>query len=253
MLIGGAGFAGLALAIALRQSARPVVLRHRRRSRRSDAPAIDARASAIVAAARRLFETIGVWEKVEAQPILDMVVTDSRLADAVRPTFLTFDGDVEPGEPFAHMIENGPLLDALVAKAKEEGVVLRPSAVADVSPSPRAFGEGDVSRRSPSRGSMCELADGSAISARLLVAADGAHSAIRERAGIASHGWSYGQSAIVTTVAHERDHHGRAEEHFLPAGPFAILPLKRRRRGPPLVDRVDRSGARGRAHRRAAR
>jgi 2-octaprenyl-6-methoxyphenol hydroxylase len=58
-----------------------------------------------------------------------------------------------------------------------------------------------------------------------LVGADGARSAIRERAGIASHGWAYGQSAIVTTVAHERDHHGRAEEHFLPAGPFAILPL----------------------------
>ena len=61
------------------------------------------RASAIVAAARRLFETIGVWDKVadDAQPILDMVITDSRLQDAVRPTFLTFDGDVEPGEPFA--------------------------------------------------------------------------------------------------------------------------------------------------------
>jgi 2-octaprenyl-6-methoxyphenol hydroxylase len=71
-----------------------------------------------------------------------------------------------------------------------------------------------------------QLSDGEAFAARLLVAADGAHSAIRERAGIASHGWSYGQSAIVTTVAHERDHHGRAEEHFLPAGPFAILPLK---------------------------
>jgi 2-octaprenyl-6-methoxyphenol hydroxylase len=59
----------------------------------------------------------------------------------------------------------------------------------------------------------------------LLIAADGARSAIRERAGIPIRGWSYGQSAIVTTVAHERDHGGRAEEHFLPAGPFAILPL----------------------------
>ena len=82
-------------------------------------------------------------------------------------------------------------------------------------------------RRGPRRCVDAELADGSAISARLLVAADGAQSAIRERAGIASHGWRYGQSAIVTTVAHERDHGGRAEEHFLPAGPFAILPLPR--------------------------
>jgi 2-octaprenyl-6-methoxyphenol hydroxylase len=64
------------------------------------------------------------------------------------------------------------------------------------------------------------------LNARLLVAADGARSSIRERAGIAVHGWNYGQSAIVTTVGHERDHGGRAEEHFLPAGPFAILPLK---------------------------
>ena len=43
------------------------------------------------------------------------------------------------------------------------------------------------------------------------------------------HGWDYKQSAIVTTVAHERDHNGRAEEHFLPAGPFAILPLTGKR------------------------
>jgi 2-octaprenyl-6-methoxyphenol hydroxylase len=57
------------------------------------------------------------------------------------------------------------------------------------------------------------------------VAADGARSKLRERAGIATHGWDYDQSGIVVTVGHERDHHGRAEEHFLPAGPFAILPL----------------------------
>jgi 2-octaprenyl-6-methoxyphenol hydroxylase len=73
------------------------------------------------------------------------------------------------------------------------------------------------------------LADGSSLSARLLVAADGARSHIRELAGIATHGWGYGQSAIATTVEHERDHHGRAIEHFLPPGPFAILPLKGRR------------------------
>src|SRR3954463_9151971 len=53
-----------------------------------------------------------------------------------------------------------------------------------------------------------------------------ARCAWRERPGVANHGWSYGQSAIVTTVAHERAHLGRAEEHFLPAGPFAILPLQ---------------------------
>ena len=200
-----------------------------------------------MAAARRLFETIGVWDKVEAQPILDMVITDSRLQDAVRPTFLTFDGDVEPGEPFAHMVENAPLLVALTAKAKEEGVVLRASAVGGLSPISAASAKADarsshacVSSRTATRSPRGFW---SPPTARIR--------SIRERAGIASHGWSYAQSTIVTTVAHERDHHGRAEEHFLPAGPFAILPLKRG--GPPLVDRLDRGGAGGRAHRRAAR
>ena len=111
VLIGGAGFAGLALAIALRQALAPSF------SVTVADPALagaakDGRASAIVAAARRLFETIGVWQDVEAQPILDMVVTDSRLADVVRPVFLSFDGDVEPGEPFAHMVENRDLVAA---------------------------------------------------------------------------------------------------------------------------------------------
>jgi 2-octaprenyl-6-methoxyphenol hydroxylase len=130
----------------------------------------------------------------------------------VRPVFLTFDGDVEPGEPFAHMIENAPLLAALVAKAKEVGVELRTAAVTDFDTADRIH---------------VQLSDGTELAARLLVAADGARSKIRERAGIATHGWSYPQSSIVTTVAHERDHGGRAEEHFLPAGPFAILPLNR--------------------------
>lgn len=211
VLIGGAGFAGLALAIALRQglgSSFSVTVADPTLS----APAKDGRASAIVAAARRLFETIGVWHTIDAQPILDMVVTDSRLSDAVRPVFLTFEGDVEPGEPFAHMIENAPLLAALVQKAKDEDVALRAAAVADFD-----VASGEVSVR---------LSDGDTLAARLLVAADGARSAIRERAGILSHRFSYGQSAIVATVAHARDHHGRAEEHFLPAGPFAVLPLK---------------------------
>jgi 2-octaprenyl-6-methoxyphenol hydroxylase len=227
ILIAGGGFAGLSLAIALRQSlgsSSAIMVADPALGKGHDG---DERASAIVAAARRLFETLGVWDSAagEAQPILDMVVTDSRVEDAVRPVFLTFAGDVEPGEPFAHMVENRYLLDALEKKAREVGVVLRAMAVKDfVAPSARSIGTGE-----DGNAIRVGLADGGSISARLLVAADGARSSIRERAGIAVHGWDYGQSAIVTTVGHERDHEGRAVEHFLPAGPFAILPLKGRR------------------------
>jgi 2-octaprenyl-6-methoxyphenol hydroxylase len=217
VLIAGGGFAGLTLAIALRQALGPTFKVAVADPTLGKSHAGDERASAIIAAAHRLFEAIGVWPSVadEAQPILDMVVTDSRLADAVRPVFLSFEGDVAPGEPFAHMIENRHLVDALEAKARELGVELKAAAVAGFSPRPVQI--------------EAAFADGTTMSARLLVAADGARSTIRQAASIATHGWEYGQSAIVTTVGHERDHNGRAEEHFLPAGPFAILPLKGRR------------------------
>lgn len=217
IVIGGGAFAGLGLALALRQGLGPDVAVVVADPAFVNRPSRDPRASAIVAACRRLFEAIGVWDQVaaEAQPILDMVITDSRLEDATRPVFLTFAGEVEPGEPFAHMVENRRLIDALTARADAEGIELAPLAVSDYAA--RAGGI-DVT-----------LSDGRIIDASLLVAADGARSKLRARAGIATHGWEYDQSGIVVTVGHERDHNGRAEEHFLPAGPFAILPLKGRR------------------------
>lgn len=213
IVIGGGAFAGLALALALRQGLGtdiPIVVADPALAGR---PSRDPRATAIVAACRRLFDAIGVWDAVagQTQPILDMVVTDSKLEDATRPVFLTFAGNVEPGEPFAHMVENRHLIDALVLRAEAEGIDLRAAAVTAFD---QRAGGIDVT-----------LSDGSRIAASLLVAADGARSKLRERAGIATHGWDYDQSGIVVTVGHERDHQGRAEEHFLPAGPFAILPL----------------------------
>ena len=216
IVICGGAFAGLALALALRQGLGtdiPVIVADPALAMR---PSRDPRATAIVAACRRLFEALGVWAQVsDSQPILDMVVTDSKLEDATRPVFLTFAGEVEPGEPFAHMVENRRLVDALVARAEAEGIDLRATAVSTYD--------------SRSDGVTVTLADGNVIEASLLVAADGARSKLRERAGIVTHGWDYDQSGIVVTVGHERDHHGRAEEHFLPAGPFAILPLTGKR------------------------
>lgn len=174
----------------------------------------DLRASAIAAAARRLFESLGVWAAMaaEAQPIVDMVVTDSRLDDAVRPVFLTFDGALDTGEPFAHMVPNATMVRTLVEAARAAGVsILMPERVVDFTVS-----EGAVAVR---------LGSGRVLSGGLLVAADGVRSRLRDLAGIGVVRWDYGQSGIVTTIGHERPHEGRAVEHFLPSGPFATLPL----------------------------
>src|SRR3954468_16346967 len=132
IVIGGGAFAGLALALALRQGLGAEIGIVVADPALAVRPSRDPRATAIVAACCRLFDTLGVWQTIaeETQPILDMVVTDSKLEDATRPAFLSFAGNVEPGEPFAHMVENRYLIDALVARAEAEGIDLRAMAVA---------------------------------------------------------------------------------------------------------------------------
>lgn len=214
IVVAGGGIAGLTLALALKQALGAAVAITLCDPALARDPAGDRRAYAIAAAARRMLQALGIWREIEAgaQPMLDMVITDSRIGDPVRPTFLTFDSEVAPGEPFAHMVESGALAAALVSACRTAGVELRSVGVTGF-----ALGDGTIS---------AALAEGAALPAALLVAADGARSRLREEAGIGWVGWSYPQSGIVATIAHERDHEGRAIEHFLPSGPFAMLPLK---------------------------
>jgi len=213
VLVAGGNYVGLALALAVKDAdpacrvavvdARPVEVADR-----------DPRASAIASAAAKMLEQLDVWHEIEpqAQPILDMVITDSRTGDVARPVFLTFAGEVEPGQPFAYMVPNAVMVKALRDRAIAAGVdFVAPDTVTGF----------DVDADSVT----IELGSERRIGASLLVAADGVRSRLRDLAGIRTVGWDYGQSGIVTTVAHERPHNGRAEEHFLPAGPFAILPL----------------------------
>lgn len=212
--IAGAGYVGLVTAVAIRH-ARPSLKLVVVDKAPPGASLRDGRASAIAAAAARMLRELGVWERLapEAQPITSMEVTDSRRADPIRPVFLTFDGDVGEGEPFAHMLPNRLLNGALRDRAEELGVELRE-------------GVGVEGFSTEGAGLRVRLDDGREIAARLLVAADGVRSRLRDMAGIRTVHWDYGQSGIVCTVRHARPHGGRAEEHFLPAGPFAILPLK---------------------------
>jgi 2-octaprenyl-6-methoxyphenol hydroxylase len=144
----------------------------------------------------------------EAEAVRSMKITDSGRGDIARPLFLTFDGEAAPGEPFAHMVPNRAMTQALLDAVTADITLLAPVEIASWAPGTLA------------------LADGGTVMAPLIVAADGASSAIRGMAGIAVTGHDYRQSGIVTTIAHELAHEGTAYEHFRPAGPFASLPLR---------------------------
>ncbi|MEQ1952936.1 ubiquinone biosynthesis hydroxylase [Mesorhizobium sp. CN2-181] len=213
ILVAGAGYVGLAVAVSIRQ-ARPNLSVAVVDAAPAGAWERDGRASAIAAAACRMLGQLDCWDEIagKAQPITDMIVTDSRTSDPVRPVFLTFGGDVATGEPFAHMVANKVLNGSLRRRAAELGIDI----IEGVAVEGFETGAGRA---------LVHLADGVTLRTRLLVAADGVKSRLRDMAGIKTVHWDYGQSGIVCTVAHERPHGGRAEEHFLPAGPFAILPL----------------------------
>jgi 2-octaprenyl-6-methoxyphenol hydroxylase len=211
----GGGPAGMTLALALSRSI--AGLRIAMLDRRDFAVPPDQRAFAISAGVRRVFETLGVWRAVSAaaEPILSMRITDSGTGDIARPLFLSFDGPLSSGEPYAHMVPNTALSAALL-EAIEGRVMLVPRVeITALDADPR---HGRLS-----------LKDGRTIVAPLIVAADGAQSALRTMAGIGVILHDYRQSGIVTTITHELPHEGVAYEHFRPAGPFASLPLPGKR------------------------
>ncbi|MFC5069617.1 FAD-dependent monooxygenase [Flaviflagellibacter deserti] len=211
VVIGGGGYAGLALAGALSQAGLDVAVAD---------PAFgsvgqfrDPRASTIVAGARRLFETIGAWDAIsgEAEPVHGMRITDSRLADIMRPVLLRFDNEAAPGEPFAHVAPNGTIRIGLLDAAKVAGSTLVPTGIAGFE---QSAGKIAIS-----------LSDGSKIAATLLVAADGVTSNIRGLARIPFRGWNYDHAAIVSNVRLEQPHDGIAIQHFVDRGTLAFLPL----------------------------
>jgi 2-octaprenyl-6-methoxyphenol hydroxylase len=218
VVIAGGGFAGRTLALVLAKQA-PQGFRIALVDAEPPTTGVggpeDARALALSAATKSLMSVLGLWQMLapNAQPICSIEITDSPLQADLRPHFLGFDDELKGGEPSAYIAEAGDLRRVLAAAVAEEKAIeaLAPETVNDFVVSPFAV--------------AAKLGRGGEIDARLLVAADGKRSRLRERAGIKCVGWSYPQVGIVTTVAHDRPHRGKAVQHFLPAGPFAILPL----------------------------
>jgi 2-octaprenyl-6-methoxyphenol hydroxylase len=226
VVIAGAGMVGATLALGLAKGGLKVVLVDPAPFEVQAEAAFDGRASAISLAAFRQWRALDAARFLEpdAQPLRQILVTDGRSpgAAAAPPSgaFLRFDpaeiAGAEEDAPLGYMIENRHIRAGLALAVRAAGIeVLAPARVAAVDTGP-----GHV---------LARLEDGRELVAPLIVAADGKASRVRRAAGIGTFGWDYRQAGVVATVASERDHGGVAYEHFLPAGPFAILPLTGRR------------------------
>ena len=207
----GAGLVGGVLACALAQNGIRTAIVDRLDPSVMVAPEFDGRASAIALSGRRLLDMVGIWPHLEKQsgPIREI-----RIADGQSLLFLHFDHEDLGDEPLGFMIENRHLRAAIATEMHQHSDVLSiiaPTAVAAMS--------------SDADSATLSLDDGREIRASLVISAEGRGSKLREWSGISVNGWTYAQTAIVATIAHERSHDGIAHEHFLPAGPFAILPL----------------------------
>ncbi|MCR9215014.1 MAG: UbiH/UbiF/VisC/COQ6 family ubiquinone biosynthesis hydroxylase [Proteobacteria bacterium] len=209
LIVVGGGLNGLPLAIAVAAAGLTVVVLEKEAPIDLVDAGFDGRVSAIAHASRNLFRMTGIWDHVEAkEPMLDI-----RITDGPSKFFLHYDHRQLGDEPFGHMVENRHLRQALYKRASEV------DSLTVVAPA-----EYEAVERGTD-GVKVRLKTGENISARLLVAADGRGSPLREAAGIKTVGWSYDQSGIVCTVAHEVPHQGVAQERFLKPGPFAILPM----------------------------
>jgi 2-octaprenyl-6-methoxyphenol hydroxylase len=216
IIICGGSFVGLALARALQAMAPGAYSIAIAEQRPIQSTGADGRTVALTAAVKAMLEAIGVWPALaqKAQPVLRIELTDSALEAPVRPSLIGLDSRETPdGEPTAYIVENADLLPALIA-ALESVPGLTFFAPDRVAAFETRQGEVEV-----------RLGSGTVLSARLLAAADGRASPLREMAGIQTTVWPSRKAGIVVTAGIERPHQGIARQHFLPAGPLAVLPM----------------------------
>lgn len=210
VLIVGGGLIGGPLAVALASAGVSVAVIDTEDPKQAEDQAFDGRASAIALAPQRALVELGLWPAIAP---FAAAIEQIRVSDGHSPLFLHYDHQAIGSEPFGWIVENRAIRQALQQRYA-------------ALPMLRMFAPVRLtSLERQAAGVVALLADGTRLSAALAVAADGRASPTRAQAGIGITKWAYGQTAIVCTVAHARSHRNIAQEHFLPAGPFAILPL----------------------------
>lgn len=215
LLIVGGGLNGPVLALAAAQAGFTATVIDAGDSAAQRSDNFDGRSYALALASQRMLSALGLWDglKPQAQPMLDIKVTDGRAGEGPAPFGLHFDHhEIEEG-PMGFMVEDRylrrTLLDAMAAHP----------AITHLT------GERVVAQVAGPAHASVTLASDRVLTGRLLAGCDGRASGTAQRAGIQRSGRDYGQTALVCAIAHEKPHNGVAHQFFMPAGPLAILPL----------------------------
>lgn len=173
-------------------------------------------AMALSAGTKQMLEVLGVWAGLadNAQAVSEIEITDSSLDATIRPGLLHYQNRINGDGPASYIVENRHLQGALRRAIAGDRAITA------------LGGRGIDHFAADENGVAVMLENGDTIKAALLITADGRRSKLRQQAGIKTIDWDHEQIGIVTIVTHDKPHNGRAVQHFLPAGPFAILPLK---------------------------
>ena len=211
----GGGLNGPILALALAQAGISTTVIDALTTKVRKNPSFDGRSYAVALTSQRLLNNIGLWADIKdnAQPMLEIKVSDGRAGEGPSPFFMHFDhAEIEDG-PMGYMVQDRYLRRTLL-----DAITSNPNIT-------HLSDQTVVSQDAANGGITVTLASGKAITARALIGCDGRGSGTAQRAGIKRIGWGYGQTALVCAIEHEKPHGGIAHQFFMPAGPLAILPL----------------------------
>jgi 2-octaprenyl-3-methyl-6-methoxy-1,4-benzoquinol hydroxylase len=206
----GGGVVGATAALALARDGLQVAIIEAREPPRWQAEAPDLRVYAFAPDNAALLDRLGVWRDVRetrAQPYRAMRVWDAAGGDAI-----PFEADAFGRRELGWIVENDLLVDRLWAALPAAGVHIHCPERVD------SLVQDEAS-------AMLDLASGMRLRARLVVAADGAQSALRTMAGIDIDDHDYGQCGLVAFVDTEQPHQATCWQRFLPTGPVALLPF----------------------------
>ena len=218
IVIVGAGMIGAAAACLLARSSQnyktgplSIALLEANPASPFDASHFDPRVAAVTEKSRQLLDRCGVWSaiaKTRVSPFQAMEVWDAEGTGRIQ-----FNASEIDQPNLGHIIENSLMVESLLAEVAALNNIdfICPAKIVDYQQTDDELG--------------IELDDGRYLQARLLIAADGANSSVRQHFDFATKEWDYGHRAIVSTIQTELPNQQTAWQRFMPSGPLALLPL----------------------------